>query len=142
MSNLPKYSTSIDEHAKTARQILGIGGDALVEDPVTAQDAPAPEEKTAAQAQAPVDINTVSDEDLIKKIAESEPGKVMLSNWDNYGRHLGALKFAEESKDAELVKSAESKLYDFFVEVLGEEGAVKAAEAHATGNALDAFIGE
>ena len=136
MSNLPKYQTSIDEHAKTARQILGIGGDALVEEPVTVQDVPV--EKTAS---APVDINTVSDEDLIQKIAQTEGGKTMLANWDAYGRHLGALKFAEESKDEGLVKSAESNLYDFLVATFGEEGAVKAAEAHASGNALDAFIG-
>ena len=33
MSNLPKYRSTIEEHVKLSQQLLGIGGEALVEAP-------------------------------------------------------------------------------------------------------------
>jgi hypothetical protein len=55
----------------------------------------------------------MDDEALIAKLAESEEGRVLLTTWDTYGRHLGNVKFAEDIQDSELVKSAEAGLSEF-----------------------------
>ena len=131
MSHLPKYKTSIDEHVKTARQLLGIGGDTEV---------PAPEPEKIASA-APIDINTIDDAALIAKLAESDEGQAMLDNWAIYGAHLGNVKFAEDIQDEELMKEAQEGLNEFLVSSVGEEGAVKAAQLHANGaDAVSAFL--
>jgi len=131
MSNLPKYQTSIDEHVKLSQQLLGIGGDAIIE-------APAPAEKVASET---FDIVSADDATLQVKLAENDEGKAMLATWTAYGEHLGNVKFAEDANSEELMKQAQEGLHEFLVETVGEAGAEKAAELHANGaDPVSAFL--